>query len=154
MLYKRCDNCGKRLAIGEECSCFNKAKDKAKATAESQRQAEYDRTKRNQKSAKVYHSQKWKDLKNIAIRRYMGIDIYSYYVLDKLEYGRVVHHICPIKDYPELQYNLDNLIYLTDKNHELVHKRMDNGETMTVIKDLKALVKRWKNDRKGDNKSD
>lgn len=50
----------------------------------------------------------------------------------RISYGRTVHHIRPLKEYPELATAPDNLIFLSDKNHAEVHERMKKDFVGTV----------------------
>ena len=110
------------------------------------RYKEYDKYKLNTKEKKFYSSGSWEKVKDNIKRRFNGIDIYSYYVLLKTEYGQTVHHIEPIKNNWERRLDIDNLIYLTESNHRLLHNRMDNGEYYEVIKELNTLVEKYKKD--------
>lgn len=51
----------------------------------------------------------------------------------------MVHHINPIKNAWDKRYSLANLIPLTNRNHRLIHKKMENGE------DVAPLLIRLKN---------
>ena len=134
MIYKRCPRCRKRIPSGTECDCIKK------------RHKEYDRTGRNRKTDAFYHSDDWCRMRAMAEARYMGMDIYSYYVLGKMEYGHSVHHIIPIKDDWSLRLNLDNLIYLTEKNHQKIHVLLNGEQREETIELLQNLVKRFKDE--------
>lgn len=161
MLYKRCSRCGKRMPIGVMCECMPKRNTKYHKTSnqlsdEKQRQKRYDMEKRNKESAKFYSSGTWQKLRETVKQKYRvqefeGIDVYSFFKFNKIEIGRIMHHIRPVKDYPELKLRADNLILLTDKNHEIIHKRMDEGEADEVITELEKYVKEWER-LKGMNK--
>lgn len=154
MLYKRCSRCGKRLPIGVICECMPKRyktkyhKTSKQSPDEKQRQKQYDTEKRNKESAKFYSSIAWQKLRETVKQKYRvqefkGIDIYSFFKFNKIETGRIMHHIRPVKEYPELKLRADNLILLTDKNHEIIHKRMDEGKANEVIEELEKYVKEW-----------
>ncbi|GEP65780.1 hypothetical protein CBE01nite_35480 [Clostridium beijerinckii] len=132
MICKRCSRCGKRIQTGSKCNCSQK------------RYKEYDKDKINSKEKKFYSSDQWNKIKDKAKELYEYIDIYSYYVSNKLEYGQTVHHIVPIKREWEKRFALDNLIYLTESNHRVIHNRMENGEYNEVINELNELVARFK----------
>lgn len=133
-IYKRCSRCRKRLLEGTKCDC------------QKLRYKEYDKDKLNTKEKKFYSSGSWEKIKDSVKSRFKGIDIYSYYVLSKIEFGQTVHHIEPIKDKWERRLDIDNLIYLSESNHRLLHNRMDNGEYYEVIEELNTLVARYKKD--------
>lgn len=133
-IYKRCSRCRKRLLEGTKCDC------------QKLRYKEYDKDKSITREKKFYSSGSWEKIKDSVKRRFNGIDIYSYYVLLKTEYGQTVHHIEPIKNNWERRLDVDNLIYLTESNHRLLHNRMENGEYCEVIGELNALVAKYKKD--------
>lgn len=111
MIYKRCTRCGNRLEYNSECSCLTKHKinsDDYKSNIEK----------------RFYKSKEWQSLTNIIKNRFNYIDIYSYYILNKIENGQVVHHIVPINEDFSRRYQVSNLIYLTEKNHRLIHNTM------------------------------
>jgi len=135
-IYKRCSRCGSRLPSGTKCECAK--------NAEKQRQREYDLNKRDKKADQFYHSDEWGLAREDTIAYYAGIDIYSYYVLNSIEYGSIVHHIIPLKDDWSKRSDKSNLIYLTDINHGLIHKAMRNGEYVETINLLCKLVERYR----------
>ena len=76
---------------------------------------------------KFYNTQQWRDLKKQCIAKCFGIDVYSYYEYNLIEYGQTVHHIKPVSEYPKLKADISNLIYLTESNHQKIHKMMKDG---------------------------
>lgn len=133
-IYKRCTRCGKKLPIGTKCECM-KARHK-----------EYDRTSRDSARSAFYKSKEWQILREQAMEMYGGIDIYSYYVLGKIEKADMVHHIVPIEEDWNKRNDIDNLIPNTNSNHEKFHYRMKNGEHDKVIEELLELKERWRRD--------
>jgi hypothetical protein len=131
-IYKRCCRCNKRLLEGTTCECSKK------------RYKEYDKDKVNTREKKFYSSGSWDKCKIKAKDRFNGMDIYSLYVSNKVEYGQTVHHIEPIKENWNRRLDIENLIYLTESNHRLLHNRMDNGEHDQVINELNDLIERFK----------
>lgn len=162
MIYRQCGRCGKRVEVGKRCECTkakhknkpmtNKGstpmetsypKVKAETDNEKLRQYKYDVYKRDKASVAFYSSDSWRRLRETAKSFYNGIDIYSYYIKNKLEYGREVHHIRPIKQYPELKDKLSNLILLTAENHQRIHAMMEEGKDERIFKMLDGLVDKW-----------
>lgn len=131
-IYKRCDSCGSRLPPGVKCKC-----------KEPSRQREYDASDRNRKSDAFYHSNDWTVAREMAKEYYHGLDIIELFENDKIVHGKTVHHIVPIKDDWNMRLDKDNLIYLTESNHQLIHRRMECGEKEEVIHWLKSLITRW-----------
>lgn len=138
-IYKRCSRCGNRIPSGTKCPCIieieanrKKARDKA-----------YDANSRDKKATAFYLSDEWEIAREDAKAHYAGIDIYSYYVLNKIEYGHTVHHIIPLKDCWEKRTDKHNLIYLTESNHQLLHKAMREGKYQETITLLQELVEKY-----------
>ena len=133
-VFKRCTRCRKRIPSGTTCECIKR------------RHKEYDRTTRNKKYSSFYSSGAWKAKREEAMELYIGNDIYSYYMSGKLEQADIVHHIFPIQENWEKRLDIDNLIPLTNSNHEKLHSRMRNGEYEKVVEELKAVQSKWKQD--------
>lgn len=88
---------------------------------------------------KFYLSSEWQKARNKCISNCYGIDLYSYYVLRKIEYGQTVHHIVPILDDYSQRLSQENLIYLTESNHRLIHT-LYQSEYNNTCKLLKSIV--------------
>lgn len=63
----------------------------------------------------------------------------------------VVHHIFPAKEYPELFYNPNNLISLSNKAHNQMHDRLtneltDKGKDLQKRMEVKIFGKPTKRD--------
>lgn len=122
MIAKYCDRCRRRLRVGQECRCT--------------------RTIRNETyiSDDFYHSSLWEQARELCIADCCGLDLYALFVQHKIEFGRTVHHIMPLEEYPKLRLERDNLIYLSDANHRLVHSHYSDGkfrETAALLRDIK-----------------
>lgn len=131
-IYKRCDKCGRRLPLGTKCPCIK------------QRHKEYDNTRRNKHRAKIYGGKRWQDTREFVMEMYAGMDLYSYFVLHKIEPANTVHHIIPLEEDESKAYDVSDLIPLTNAHHQEIHKRMENGEHDEVIAELKELVDRYR----------
>ena len=105
-IYKRCSRCGKRLDAGEKCPCYDR---------------ERDRRGRDARDG-FYRSEEWGRARAGAIRRTYGLDIVAWYEYGELVNGFTVHHIAPLETAWGLRTDADNLIYLTEKNHRLIHE--------------------------------
>ena len=46
----------------------------------------------------------------------------------KIVFGRISHHIIPVSDRPDLAFNQDNLIFVSDKTHAEIHRQYDKDE--------------------------
>lgn len=112
-IYKRCDKCRKQLPSGTKCDCVK------------MRHKEYDRYARDKNSDSFYHSKEWKRMKQVVVKKYFSLDIYSYYILGKMEYGEIVHHITPVKEDWNARLAEDNLVFLTSANHNIIHRMLE-----------------------------
>lgn len=109
MLMKICNKCGRRLKKNEHCSC---SKDRHKI---------YNTQRRNSDKNKFYHSSVWEKMVEAVKARAHGLDELA---LDegRIETGNTVHHIYTIDERPDLKTSIDNLIFLSAKSHNRVHK--------------------------------
>lgn len=139
-LKKCCPKCGRIIDYSAKY-CDECSKNVAKSKKDNNRY--YDKNLRNKESTKVYHSKEWDMLTEQCKSRFKGLDIYSYYVLGKIECGSICHHIEEITNNKERIYDLENLIYLSNGNHNVVHSlyKKDYEGTMKM---LFELVDRWK----------
>lgn len=62
----------------------------------------------------------------------------------KIEYGNICHHIEELKDNQDRILDIDNLIYVTERHHNMIHSLYDNGKKELMQKKLFELVNRWK----------
>lgn len=128
MIYKRCNICHKRIAANDKCNCYERKLARDKPTVNS-----------------YYNTQLWHDTRSLAIDKTFGLDIYSLYILHRIETGRTVHHIIPLEISPELRADQNNLIYLTESNHRIIHDLYQiNYNDTTAL--LSSLLTRFKND--------
>jgi len=117
---KLCARCNKKIEYGKSmCS-------ECETTYKQERWQDYDKrvrkSKDNKKYDSFYHSKSWSIVVNIVKDRLKYLDIYSYYVLHKIEYGNACHHIIPIKTQQGWDKRLDvnSIIYLTNDNHDMM----------------------------------
>ncbi len=130
MIYKRCPRCGKRIEVGTKCCC------------KSKRYKEEDKAKKGTREKNFYSSAVWRKKRAEVIRRFHGLDVYSYYVYKRIEYGRTVHHIIPLKEDWNNRLNINNMIYLTERNHQDIHNIMEQGieEKQKIINLLRKII--------------
>lgn len=115
MLMRICGVCGRQVKVGETCPCM---KDRQKA---------YDRDNRNKKSASLYHSRQWQLLQLAVKSRANFLDEYIMYYEKRMTAGRIAHHIIPVDERPDLAFNPQNLIYVSDKTHKMIHDAYRKG---------------------------
>lgn len=106
IIYTRCPRCKKRIAVGKTCPCYDKR-----------------RTTQGRDARDIFYtSGEWGRARAGAIRRTYGLDIFAFYEFGELVSGFTVHHITPLESAWELRTVPDNLIYLTEQNHRLIHE--------------------------------
>lgn len=111
MISKLCTRCGRRVPVGGQCVCASWLKYKP-----------CDSDKYSSDTKQFYHTAEWKKARAFCISRCFGLDLYSFYALRKIEYGQTVHHIVPLIDDRSQGLNQENLIYLTESNHRIIHE--------------------------------
>ena len=120
MLMKICAKCGRKLPQGEKCSCQN------------ERHKLYNAERRNQEKNQFYHSANWNRLVEMVKARANGLDEYAL-SQGYFEIGNTVHHIYTIDERPDLKQSIDNLIFLSARNHNRVHREYEKGTTEKKI---------------------
>ncbi|MGL4571804.1 MAG: HNH endonuclease [Clostridium sp.] len=74
-----------------------------------------------------------------AIRDTLGVDVIDYYRLGKINQGERVHHIKELNEDYDKRFDVDNLIYLTEKNHRIVHREYNKGNKASMQELLLSL---------------
>lgn len=115
MLMRICSACGRQVRVGESCPCLK------------ERQKSYDRDNRNKKAASLYHSRTWQLMQLAVKSRAQYIDEYVMYYEKRMTAGRIAHHIIPVDERPDLALNPQNLVYVSDKTHKLIHDAYKKG---------------------------
>ena len=125
MLIKYCDRCRRQLRIGEKCPYCFKARNKSYAKDD------------------FYQSSEWLKARKLCIELCCGLDLYSLYHNDTIEYGYTVHHIEPVEVSPQLRLEQSNLIYLSESSHQVVHNLYKNGKYSETVKFLKSIKEKF-----------
>lgn len=135
-IFKRCSFCGKRIPEGQECSCKQNSK----------RYKEYDKSRNDDKQFKFENTWAWHKRRNEVMKKYGGIDLYSYFRFGVIEKAEVVHHIIPVKENYDLRFEYCNLIPLTEANHRRIHIIMicSKTEKEKIIKQLQQIISTWR----------
>lgn len=146
----RCPNCGRTVPVGRKCECFKHAADartiyrprRERPSGDNSSGAVYG-------SDPMYHSTQWRRLCGEVKERFNHMDIYSWYVLGRLEVGEIVHHVVPIRDDYERRFDIENLIYLTRENHELIHQiyAESDEKKLRMQQELNNLIRKWITDK-------
>lgn len=88
---------------------------------------------------KLYKTKQWRDLRKYILAR-DGYLCQYYKAYGKGRVAEVVHHIYPAKEYPELFFNANNLISLSNEAHNKMHDRITDELTEEGI----ILQRRYK----------
>lgn len=132
-MYKRCSRCGNRIEYSQKCICSKKS---------------IKNNYKNDLEKKFYSSKNWQNIVEISKKRYNYLDIYSYYILGRIEEGEVVHHIVPLTENWNKKLDIKNLIFLTEKNHRTIHNLMKKGfeDKANTQQLLYSLIERFNKD--------
>lgn len=121
MIYDRCAYCHKRIPAGTRCPCRKTEK------------RIYQKKDSSDRYVAFYSSADWQRVREAAKGQYDNLDLYSLYILNKIEQADTVHHIVPVRKAWEKRYSLANLIPLTHRNHKLIHRKMEAGEDVAAL---------------------
>lgn len=111
-LLKICNYCGRRYS-GRQCDC--------RKHLHKERQQRYDRYSRDKEAAAFYHSDDWRQCRRAVWNRALGLDEYIYFTTGQAVPADTVHHIEPRNEAMDKQYDIDNLIAVSNRTHKLVH---------------------------------
>ena len=124
---KFCDRCHRQLRIGEKCPVCFKLRNKSYSTDEDD----------------FYKSPEWLKVRRQCIELCCGLDLYSLYCNNTIEYGYTVHHIEPVNVSPQLKLEQSNLIYLSESSHQIVHSLYRNGKYLKTVNFLKSIKEKF-----------
>lgn len=105
-IYKRCGRCGARIPAGQSCPKCKRV---------------YAKKDLSDQITRFYASGAWVKAREACKARCSGIDWYEYSQTGRVVTGDVVHHIIPVRDDFSQRFAVNNLILLTNSNHQLVH---------------------------------
>lgn len=146
-LKKTCPKCGKSIDYSMQMcdECSQKVK-----SEKTDSNGQYNKTRYNDDNkqyTKFYKTKEWRMVAYTVKVHYKGLDIYGYYMLCTIEYGYIVHHIIPLRDCWDKRYDISNLIYLSNSNHNTIHCMMDKDYQGTIDM-LLRLINRYNNEFK------
>ena len=150
MLYHKC-KCG-RLIPQELRRCPECEK---KENESESRHVEYNRHRRNKKTAAFYTSGEWRKVRALTLSTYDGIDMYAYYVQHTIEPAEMVHHIVEIEDDWSRRLDITNLFPLSNKNHGIISAlyRRDAATKRRTQEQLREILRRHWEEAGGAEKS-
>lgn len=141
MLLHRC-RCGAMIPQGIQlCEACEEG-----GSGQQSRHMEYNRYRRNKKTAAFYVSNEWRGLRAYALALYDGLDLYAYYVQKKIMTADMVHHIVEIEDDWSLRLTVSNLFPLSNQNHGIISAlyRKDEATKKQTQAQLEAIIrKHW-----------
>lgn len=113
------------------------------------RHMEYNRFRRNKRTAAFYVSVDWRKVRADVLRLYDGLDIYACYIQHKIVTADMVHHIIPIEEDWSKRFDKTNLLPLSSANHGVIEALYDKNEVSKrdAQKLLRELIDiHWKED--------
>lgn len=142
------------MALKKTCSCgilipfalpYCEACQARRNLEQAARHKYYDQYKRDKESAAFYNSLEWQCVRAAVMRRFMGLDLYEYYINKQIVYAEAVHHIVELSADWNLRIDINNLIPLTASNHSMIHKlyQKDKRKAQQV---LISLLRRWEDE--------
>lgn len=142
-LKKQC-RCGVKIDISKQCcnKCVDFYTEKRR---ESYRM--YDE-KRDREAHAFYNTPEWKTLRDVILKRYAGIDLYLYYTKGVVEKANTIHHIIEINEDVDRRLDDKNLLPVTQKTHEKIH-RMYQRNKIATQELLFSFIRRWEKEMKG-----
>ena len=129
MIYKHCSRCGRRLRVGETCSCQTAYK------------KNYNQFNRDKKFDRFRHSKEWLRIRQAVIDRDDGIDQYALRTTGKLIPGTSVHHIIPLADDWSRRLDMSNLILLSEQTHGEIEKIYHTKDKSAMQEVLFSILK-------------
>lgn len=140
-LKKLCPRCRKRIDI-DQPYC-----DECKNKVTTNRNKIYDETVRYNKDnmayTKFYKSIEWLKLREYILEIYNYIDLYEYYINNKLVTADTVHHIVEIRDNWSKRLISANMFPCSTNSHNVVHSMYDKNKVGTQIL-LNSLINKYK----------
>lgn len=100
------------------------------------------RHKRDKKYTDFYHSDEWEFVRADLLSDYKEIDLYAYYIKNRIVKANTAHHIDELKDNWEKRLDKDNLFPISDINHRKIHSMYKNDKkgTQELLIDI---LKKW-----------
>lgn len=120
---------------------------KKKKEKNKKRMKIYDQERKDDKEWKFYKTREWKILRISVLNFYAGLDLYFYYMENKIVYANTSHHIIEIRDDWDKRLDFENQFPCTSESHKKIHDLYEQDKVKTQ-KLLLDLLKRWKTEVK------
>jgi len=128
-VYKQCSKCGKKIEQYKQCECTIQAKKDSYKRYRDRRRMDKEEKKRQD----FYCSKEWLRLRDIVKVHCNGIDIIMWYKDGTVEFGHTVHHIIEISEDWNSRLDVNNLIYVTERTHKVIHAEYNKGERQKKV---------------------
>lgn len=115
---------------------------------QKQRHNQYKQQRDDKKEQAFYCSDAWLKTRGLSKTRYNGLCLWSYYILNRIVFCDVVHHIVELKEQWDLRLSVANLIPLSESIHQQIHQIYKQGKKEEVQKILRQLKKRWEEEQR------
>ena len=151
MRYKPCNatGCPNLVEIGVKyCDNHKNLEVKRKRL----RNREYDRSRKDDKEWQFYRSKEWLITRNVVIKKYNSLDLYAYYVENKIVYASTIHHIVELREDWSKRLEISNLFPVSESTHKKIHILYENGKKEETQRLLRELLERYKEEFKEDVK--
>lgn len=102
------------------------------------------RTDRARVDNKVYESKEYRKVRKKVLEAYDYKCLWSIYVDGRVRTGELTHHIIEVLEDESKATDFNNLIPLTDRNHDIVHK-LYKKDKEKVQRILKAMLDDYSN---------
>lgn len=112
MLTRKCTICGRIIPQGSVCPC------------QRERTQEYNKQYKDQGRREIYDSKRWRSLTKVIAQHANNLDEVER-SRGNIVFGRISHHIVPVSERPDLAYNPDNIIFVSDRTHAEIHRQYD-----------------------------
>jgi len=139
MPLKKMCRCGAIIDYADRC-CSKCMSSNKSEKAESNRQ--YDNKRKDDKEYRFYHTNEWLRLRAYILNRYNHIDLYSYYINNKIIVANTIHHVVEVRDDWSKRLDVDNLFTCSIETHSLIHVLYKQDENVTKLL-LKDLINRY-----------
>lgn len=98
------------------------------------------RHQRDKQYTMFYHSDEWETLRDYIIKTYKGLDLFAYYIENRIISANTAHHIVELKDDWSLRLTAGNIFPVSDESHRKIHKlyRHDKEGTQKLLRKILA----------------
>lgn len=142
-LKRLCPHCNKLIEYSSKyCKeCENKVKQSNK-----ERYKTYSKNRDDKDIQRIYTSKRWQQVRELAQIQQFGLDLYEYYINNKIVVADTYHHIVETKEDISRAFDIENVFGLTDSNHRIIHEKyIKSDEYKKEMQDLLfSLLKRFK----------